>query len=104
MYTLGGQDVSVKGNRAVLKDGTIAGSVTNLYDCMVTAIDMGIPKESAVRAATYNPAKAIGIDNEYGSLEAGKKADILVTDLSFHLQEVILAGKSLGSFQNSSRH
>lgn len=91
-YTLGGQNVEVKGNLAVLADGTIAGSVTNLYDCMAAAVSMGIPKESAIRAATYNPAKAIGIDGEYGSLEAGKKADILVTDLSLHLREVIRSG------------
>ena len=56
-YALGGQPVTVKGNLALLDDGTIAGSATNLYDCMRTAIHMGVPKEDAVRAATINPAK-----------------------------------------------
>ena len=37
-YTLGGQYVKVTGNLATLKDGTIAGSVTNLMDCMRTAV------------------------------------------------------------------
>lgn len=91
-YTLGWQKVLVKGKNAVLKDGTIAGSVSNLYDCMLMAVSMGIPKESAIRAATFNPAKSIGIDNEYGTLESGKAADILVTDLDLNLCEVFKSG------------
>lgn len=91
-YTLGGQKVLVKGKNAVLEDGTIAGSVSNLYDCMLTAVSMGIPKESAIRAATFNPAKSIGIENKYGTLESGKAADILVTDLDLNLCEVFKSG------------
>ena len=95
MYELGGQDVTVKGNLATLKDGTIAGSATNLYDCMVHAIGMGIPVEDAVKAATKNPARSIGIDKEYGSLEAGKKADILIMNKQYDLLEIIKAGKTV---------
>ena len=76
-YTLGDQDVTVKGTLATLHDGTIAGSATNLYDCMMNAVSMGIPLESAIKAATINPAKSIGIDNIVGSIEPGKRADIL---------------------------
>ena len=92
-YTLGGQDVIVKGALATLRDGTIAGSVTNLFDCMKMAVSMGIPKESAIKAATINPARSIGIDGIVGSLEAGKKADILFVDGSLNLQKVMLHGK-----------
>ena len=91
-YALGGQKVWVNGSLATLEDGTIAGSVTNLFDCMRMAIRMGVPKEEAVRAATANPAKAIGIEREYGSLQVGKKADVLVTDREFNLLEVIKSG------------
>ena len=67
-YTLGGLDVNVVGNRATLaSDGAIAGSVTNLMDCMKTAVKtMNIPLETAVACATINPAKSLGIDAEYG--------------------------------------
>lgn len=66
-YDLGGQNVTVKGNLAVLEDGTIAGSVTNLMDCVRTAVhDMGIPFASAVKCAAVNPAKAVGIYDAYG--------------------------------------
>lgn len=60
-YTLGGQDVTVRGPLATLADGTIAGSATNLYDCMRKAVEMGVPKEQAIRAATINPAVSIGV-------------------------------------------
>ena len=65
-YQLGGQGVTVKGRKAVLtKDpGVIAGSVTNLFDCMKNCVqNMGIPLEDAVLAATENPAESIGVEN-----------------------------------------
>lgn len=91
-YALGGQPVIVKGNRALLKDGTIAGSATNLYDCMRTAIRMGVPKEEAVRAATVNPAQAVGLEAECGVLKPGRQADILIASEDFTLLEVIKSG------------
>lgn len=94
-YALGGQPVQVKGNRALLADGTIAGSATNLYDCMRTAVQMGIPKEDAVRAATWNPAAAVGLEQECGSLQAGRRADILLADEALTLQGVIKGGQKI---------
>lgn len=94
-YSLGGQEVKVQGNKALLADGTIAGSATNLFDCMKKAIDMGVAKEAVIRAASMNPARAIGIADRYGSLSAGKKADILVTNAEFELQTVIKSGKEI---------
>lgn len=92
-FTLGGQKVIVNGALATLEDGTIAGSVTNLYDCMKKAIAMGIPKESAIKAATINPARSIGMDGEIGSMEAYKRADILVVDEDLRIETVIIGGK-----------
>jgi N-acetylglucosamine-6-phosphate deacetylase len=79
-YQLGGQRVFVKGNRAVLADGTLAGSVTPLSDCLRTAVRMGIPLESALKAATINPCRSIGEDKNYGSISVGKAAHILMLD------------------------
>lgn len=79
-YRLGGQDVVVTGKTAALADGTIAGSVSTLYDCLCTAVSMGIPLEDAVCAATINPCRSIGIDALYGSIEVGKKAHLLLLD------------------------
>lgn len=93
-YSLGGQPVKVKGNLATLADGTIAGSATNLMDCLRTAVKkMGIPLESAVKCAAVNSARSIGIDDRYGSLEPGKIANIVLLDEELGLQAVIYDGK-----------
>lgn len=94
-YSLGGQPVTVRGNLALLKDGTIAGSATNLYDCMRMAIQMGVPREEAVRAVTVNPAQAVGLDAECGLLSQGRRADILLADEEFALLEVIKSGRTV---------
>lgn len=96
-YALGGQAVTVKGNLALLQDGTIAGSATNLYDCMRNAMRMGVPKEEAVMAATRNPAQAVGLEEECGMLLAGRRADILLADRDFALLEVIKSGRVVKS-------
>lgn len=96
-YTLGGQYVKVTGNLATLKDGTIAGSVTNLMDCMRTAVlKMGIPLESAVKCAAVNSAKRVGIYDSCGSISAGKKADVVLLEKEdLALRQVILRGQAL---------
>lgn len=88
-YDLGGQQVTVVGKLAKLSDGTIAGSATNLYDCMRTAVSFGIPVADAIAAATMNPAKSIGVYDTVGSLTPGKQADILLTDKDLNLIRVI---------------
>ena len=93
-YTLGGLDVKVVGRFATLvSDGAIAGSATNLMDCMRTVVKkMGIPLETAVACATINPAKSLGVEEEYGSIEKGKKADIVLLDSNLELTAVIKDG------------
>ena len=96
-YTLGGQYVKVVGNLATLKDGTIAGSVTNLMDCLRTAVlKMGIPIESAVKCTTVNPAKSVGIYDVCGSITPGKRANVvLLKKENLDLKQVVLEGRLL---------
>lgn len=92
-YSLGGQPVKKSGKLATLEDGTIAGSATNLADCVRTAVmDMGIPLEDAIRCATYNPAKAIGVLNKYGTLEDGKVGNLVLLNKNLGLEKVIING------------
>ena len=95
-YSLGGQAVTVKGPRATLTEhpGVIAGSATCLYDCMRRAVlDMGVPLESAVRAASENPARSIGVDSAYGSLAAGRYGNVILADRELNIQKVIQKGQ-----------
>ena len=96
-YTLGGLDVKVVGNHATLvSDGALAGSVTNLADCMRTVVKkMEIPLETAVACATINPAKSLGIEDTYGSIAPGKKANIVLLDGNLDLKMVIKDGREL---------
>lgn len=94
-YALGGQPVNVKGSFATLDDGTIAGSVTCLMDCMTTAVRCGIPLESAVKAATINPARSIGVDDKYGSIAPGKLANLVILNKDLSINRVIYKGKPL---------
>lgn len=95
-YDLGGQDVTVRGPRATLADGTLAGSVSDLMRCLVCAVqEMEIPLEDAVRAATINPARAIGIDAERGSIARGKIADAVVLGPDLEVRRVVVRGKLL---------
>lgn len=88
-YELGGQEVTVKDRKAVLKDGTLAGSATNLYRCMCKAVEFGIPLEQAIMAATANPARSIGIFDRVGSIRIGKQADLLLASENLELKRVI---------------
>ena len=94
-FELGGQDAWLRNGVAKLADGTIACSATNLFNCMRNAISFGVGEENAVRAASYNPACAIGADNEVGSIETGKIADFVVCNSDYTSKRVFLAGVEL---------
>ena len=95
-YELGGQPVQKKGNLATLADKTIAGSATNLMDCMrFTVRQAGIPLEEAIMCATANPAKEIGIYDEAGSISAGKRADFVLLNDDLDIVSVYIDGKEI---------
>ena len=91
-YELGGQKVFVKDKKAILEDGTIAGSATNLADCMRKAVEFGIPLNTAIKAATYNPARSIGMEKQIGSIDVGLDADILVLAKDLALEKAFFKG------------
>ena len=94
-YELGGQQVFLSGGIAKLANGTIAGSATNLFECMRRAMTFGIPEEDAIRAASYNPACSLGAEDKIGSIEAGKFADFVVCNADYTEKAVYLGGKKI---------
>ncbi|MDY5972071.1 MAG: N-acetylglucosamine-6-phosphate deacetylase [Butyricicoccus sp.] len=94
-YSLGGQAVTVRGNLATLHDGTIAGSATNLLGCVRSAVKMGIPLGQAIRAASTVPAHALGIEADYGSLEPGKLANVVLLDDELNVRSILLRGQAI---------
>ena len=92
-YTLGGQPVHKEGIKCLLPDGTIAGSVLRLNEAVYNLYaNTELPIEKAVAAASLNPARAIGEDAQIGSLEVGKRADIIIADEKFTVEKTIIGG------------
>mgnify|MGYP002517989364 CR=1 FL=1 len=92
----GGQMAEIRGGVAKLVGTeTIACSASNMWACLCNTISWGIPEEEAVRAATYNPAKAIGAADVVGSIETGKQADFIVTTADYATKRVFIAGKEI---------
>jgi N-acetylglucosamine-6-phosphate deacetylase len=96
-YELGGQKVTVKDGLATLASGTIAGSATPLTESFRRAVvEFGIPVESALRAATANPARVLGMQDEIGSIAVGKRADLTLLDAeTLEVRHCVLGGKLL---------
>ncbi len=91
---LGGQKVFVKNGKATLENGTIAGSVLPMNVAVRNVVNMvGVPLAKAVQCATLNPAKALGVDKEYGSIEVGKHADFAVLDKNLDVLMTIRDGR-----------
>ena len=92
VYSLGGLDVHVKGSRAALADGTLACSVSNVFEECRNVVSFGVPVEAAIAAATICPAKAMGLEDRIGAIAPGLLADLLVATPGLDLQEVYVGG------------
>jgi N-acetylglucosamine-6-phosphate deacetylase len=97
VYELGGLSVRVTGKEARLIVGNnIAGSASNLMDCLRIAVKtVGIPLAEAVRCASGNPARMLGIDGERGSISEGMAADLVLLDNELNVKAVFVRGRQL---------
>ena len=92
-YAIAGQPVKVENGRARTLDGAVAGSTLNLWDGVLNLSRFAeIPLEDAVICATLTPARMMGIADRVGSIEAGKRADLLIVEGEGTLVGVISAG------------
>ena len=95
-FDLGGQMAELRGGVAKLVGtNTIACSASNMWTCLRNAMSWGIPEEEVIRACTYNPACALGVEAEVGSIAEGLVADFLVCTDGYESKRVFLAGKEI---------
>ena len=93
-YTLGGQKIIYRGVVCRLEDGTVAGSVLHLNKGVWNVFtNSSIPLWECVNGASLNPAMAIGVADRKGSIEVGKDADVIITDLEFNIKKTIIGGE-----------
>ncbi len=91
---LGGQQVFVKNGEARLADGTLAGSVLKMNVAVKNLVEkVGVSLTEAVDFASANPAKNLGLYDERGSIEVGKRADFAVMDKDFNILCTVVGGK-----------
>ena len=92
-YRIAGNPVTVKDGKARTHDGAIAGSTLSLWEAVRNLRDFaGTTLENAIYAATMAPAREIGLEGEIGSIEAGKRADLLVLDDGDAIHRVMCGG------------
>ena len=95
-FDLGGQMAELRGGVGKLVGtDTISCSASDMWSCLCNTISWGIPEEEAVRAASYNPAKALGAQDLVGSIETGKYADFIITNGDYSEKRVFIGGKEI---------
>ncbi|WP_234982579.1 N-acetylglucosamine-6-phosphate deacetylase [Ornithinibacillus halophilus] len=92
-YELGGQPVVVTEDRAVLEDGTLAGSILKLQDGAKQMLQLPeVSIQDVIEMASVNPAKQLNVFDRKGSITVGKDADILLVDHDLTIHTTICRG------------
>ena len=92
-YALGGQPVYVKGGAARLAGGSLAGSTHSMIQAVRNIKShTGLSLPEIIKMASLTPASAIGMEFERGSIEVGKKADLVLLDENLQIQETWIDG------------
>lgn len=95
-YELGGQAVNVKHGKAVLVDGTLAGSTLRIPDAIKKLIEStSCSLEVAVQMASLNPARILGLSQRKGAIGVGKDADLVVLNEKLEVIFTMRAGVEL---------
>ena len=93
-YALGELPVIVENGIARTEEGALAGSTLKLVNAVKNAVELvGVPFEEAIRFATENPARQLGILDKTGTLEKGKAADIIAIDDEYNIVFVMIDGR-----------
>jgi N-acetylglucosamine-6-phosphate deacetylase len=79
-YRIWGETISVKNGRTANASGSIAGSVISMLDAVRLLHSLGVSYVDLARMASSNPARLLGVDSVCGSIEVGKRADLVVLD------------------------
>lgn len=96
-YSIAGNTCIVKNGRALTLEGKLAGSTLDMKTALENLMEFcSIPLTEALRCATLTPAELVNLDNIVGSLDAGKRADMLLVrqngDHKINIEKIICGG------------
>ena len=92
-YEIWGEKITVMNGRTSNARGSIAGSVITMLDAVKTMLSLGASECDVARMASSNPARLLGIDRDCGSIEEGKRADLVALDDQGHIQLTFIGGR-----------
>lgn len=101
-YNIWGETISVKHGRTANAAGSIAGSVISLLDAVRLLHSLGVSYIDLARMASSNPARLLGLDRECGSIEAGKRADLVALDADGNVKLTLIGGRAVPNLHRSA--
>ncbi len=91
-YRVWGETIRVSDGRTSNERGSIAGSVITMRDAARMMSELGVSETDIARMAALNPARLLGIDGECGSIEEGKRADLVALDADGRVRLTLVGG------------
>jgi N-acetylglucosamine-6-phosphate deacetylase len=92
-YRIWDETIAVENGRTRNEHGAIAGSVITMLDGVRMMRSLGVPEPQVARMASFNPARLLGIDRDCGSIEEGKRADLVVLDEKSQVVLTLIGGR-----------
>ena len=87
------EKITVAEGRTRNERGSIAGSVITMRDAVRQMLSLGIAPHDVARMASANPARLLGVGEECGSIEEGKRADLTALDERGNVQLTLIGGR-----------
>ena len=94
-YEIWGETITVKNGRTANAAGSIAGSVISMLDAVRLMHSLGVSWVDLAQMASSNPARLLGVDKVCGSIEVGKRADLVALDHDGNVKLTLIAGLPL---------
>ncbi|MDQ3321715.1 MAG: N-acetylglucosamine-6-phosphate deacetylase [Acidobacteriota bacterium] len=92
-FQLWNEKITVANGKTQNERGSIAGSVITMLDAVKMMLSLGIAPEEVSKMASFVPAKVLGIENQTGSIETGKRADLVALDKAGRVKLTIVGGR-----------
>lgn len=94
VFRLGSHEVTKRGGRVTMADGTLAGSLLTMDQAFLNFLSLGLSLAEASRRLSTLPADYLGLDDR-GRLAEGFRADLVVLDSRHHIQQVFIEGQAI---------